>query len=264
MMAVLCLLAAPVLMWLGQTVLLRRHGLPVRWRLDAKGAPRDVRVGGRIVTQVTLLAIIVVYPLLVGSSPVAYYRSLLPMSQVTVQLAHGAAAAVLCLCALLGAWLATGMLCVEVHQARRRWVRRLILLLPTALLGALVEELLFRGVVMADLLRWLPEVPYVAVALAALIFAVAHYVRSVKRYWTFPGHVMLGGLLCVAYMRTDSLWLPVGLHAGGILMIMGIRPFVRYRGPAWLTGASIFPFAGVVGIAGLVVLTAFVLTHYGG
>jgi hypothetical protein len=46
-------------------------------------------------------------------------------------------------------------------------------------------------------------------------------------------------------------------------MIMGIRPFVRYRGPAWLTGASIFPFAGVIGMAGLILLTAFVSTYYG-
>ncbi len=99
--------------------------------------------------------------------------------------------------------------------------------------------------------------------LGALIFAGAHYVRAVKRRWTFPGHVLLGVLLCVAFLRTGSLWLPMGLHAGGIFMIMGIRPFVRYRGPAWLTGASIFPFAGVIGMAGLLLLTAFVSTYYG-
>ncbi len=79
MTAVLCLLAAPVLMWLGQTILLLRHGLPVRWRLDASDAPRDVRTGGRVVTQVALLAVIVAYPLLIGRMPVEYHRSLLPV-----------------------------------------------------------------------------------------------------------------------------------------------------------------------------------------
>ena len=75
---------------------------------------------------------------------------------------------------------------------------------------------------------------------------------------------MLGLLLAIAFLRTGTLWLPVGLHAGGILMIMGTRPFMRFRGPAWLTGASIFPFAGVVGIVGLGILTSFVAVYYGG
>lgn len=116
---------------------------------------------------------------------------------------------------------------------------------------------------MSDLLlaSWMPQT--LAVGLSVIVFAGAHYVRSVKRRWTIFGHLMLGLLLCLAYLETETLWLPLGLHAGGIAMIMGTRPFVRYRGPAWITGASIFPFAGVAGIAGLGVLTAFVASAYG-
>ncbi|MBN2563860.1 MAG: CPBP family intramembrane metalloprotease [Phycisphaerae bacterium] len=263
MTALLLLALVPAVMWVGQTAVLRRSGLPVRWRIDARHAPRHVRTVGRITTQLSLLAIIVAYPLILGGSPVAYYGALLPVSGSAWHVAQGAAASVLFLCVLFGVWLATGRLQIDVYQSRRRWRRRLLLLLPTALLGALTEELLFRGVVMADLLRSLPDATYLAVTLAALTFAVAHYVRSPKRYWTFPGHVMLGLLLCVAFLQTGSLWLAVGLHVGGILMIMGTRPFFWYRGPAWVTGASIFPFAGVVGIVGLGILTAFVATHYG-
>lgn len=264
MTALLLLAAVPLVMWCVQSILLRQAGLSIRWRLDSGDAPTFVRTGGRIATQVSLLATIVTYPLLRGQSPAAYYAGLLPPTRSFLLFLHGASASILFLCALFAAWLATDQLVIDIHHARKKWIRRLVLLLPTALLGAAVEELLFRGVLLADLLQspWIPK--GAAVVLGAITFAGAHYVRAVKRRWTFPGHVLLGILLCIAFVRTESLWLPMGLHAGGIFMIMGVRPFVRYRGPAWLTGASIFPFAGLAGTAGLVILTRFVATYYGG
>lgn len=263
MTALLLLAAVPIVMWAVQTVQLRAAGLPIRWRIDADGAPKSVRTGGRIVTQASLLGVILLYPLIRGEAILAYYPSLLPVGPILRQFAQGAAASVLFLCALFGAWLATGRLQIDIHHSRKKWIRRVVMLVPTALFGAFVEELLFRGVVLADLLRSPSMSTSMAIGLGALIFAGAHYVRAVKRRWTFPGHLMLGVLLGVAYVRTGALWLPVGLHAGGIFMIMGIRPFVRYRGPAWITGASIFPFAGVIGIAGLALLTGFVHRYYG-
>jgi len=264
MTAILLLVLAPCLMWIVQTAQLRYYGLPVRWRIDTGDAPRQVRSVGRIVTQASLLGVILCYPLLRGESMVSYYAALLPRSAAVLQCLQGAAASILFLCALYGAWIAGDCLRISVHQSRRRWMRRLILLLPTACFGAFVEELLFRGVVMADLLNtpWMPESE--AVLLSVIVFAGAHYVRSVKRHWTIFGHLMLGVLLCTAFLETRTLWLPIGLHAGGIAMIMGMRPFVRYRGPAWITGASTSPFAGVPGIVGLGLLTTFVASYYGG
>jgi membrane protease YdiL (CAAX protease family) len=263
MTALLLLLTAPLLMWIAQTITLRRHALPVRWRIDAHGAPRDVRTVGRAITQLSLFAVIVAYPLIRHRAPVEYYASLLPSSRSALQLIHGAAAAILFLSVLFLAWLATERLTVQPHQSRKRLIRRLLVLVPTSLFGATVEEFLFRGVVMADVLRSVPSRPFFAVAVSAIVFSVAHYVRAVKRHWTFPGHIALGLLLSLAFLQTGSLWLPIGLHAGGIFMIMGTRPFFEYRGPAWLTGASIFPFAGVIGMVGLGLLTAFIMTYYG-
>ena len=262
MTALLLLALAPVAMWIVQSALLLRCGSPIRWRLDADGAPSIVRTGGRIATQVILLGIILGYPVLKGRSPLEYYGSLLPWAGVR-GFAHGAAAASLFLCALFLAWIATDLLRVEVHHSRRKWIRRLVLLPATAIFGAFVEEFLFRGVVMADIMESAPfsGAPWFAIAISTLVFTVAHYVRAVKRRWTVGGHLALGVLLSVAFLRTRTLWLPAGLHAGGILLIMGIRPFVRYRGPAWLMGASIFPFAGVAGIIGLCMMTAYVWTR---
>lgn len=263
MIALLLLAGVPIVMWAVQTMQLRAGGLPVRWRIDTGDAPRNIRTTGRIVTQLSLLAVIVAFPLLRGRPVIGYYAGLLPTTETALQCLHGAAVSILFLCVLYLAWISTDRLRASVHQSRRRWVRRLVLLAPTACFGAVVEELLFRGVVMADLLDS-PHVPRgVAVGLSVLVFAGAHYVRSVKRRWTIFGHLMLGLLLCVAFLRTGTLWLAIGLHAGGIFMIMGTRPFFRNRGPAWLTGASIFPFSGAVGVVGLAILTAFVACYYG-
>lgn len=263
MIALLLLAAIPCVMWLIQTALLTLHGHPVRWRLDSRAAPTIVRTGGRIATQLSLLGVVMVYPLTRGRGALEYYASLLPRDRTALQFAQGFAVSTLFLCLLFAAWLATGRLQVDVHHSRKKWIRRLVLLIPTTVFGAVVEEVLFRGVVLADLLE-AERLPHgAAIAIGAMVFAVAHYVRTVKRRWTFPGHVVLGVLLCVAFAETGALWLPMGLHAGGIFMIMGFRPFVRYRGPAWVTGASIFPFAGVIGLIGLAVLTGFVVRQYG-
>jgi membrane protease YdiL (CAAX protease family) len=262
MTALLLLLSVPAIMWISQTVLLWRQGAPIRGAIDHGDMPAAVRTVARLVTQLALLGVILVYPLLRHESIIKYYGDLVPVN-LAPQAICGLAASTLLLSLLYLAWVLTDQLQIDVHQSRRKWTRRLVLLVPTAAFGAFVEELLFRGVLLGDLLRDMPHSPWPAIGIGTAVFAVAHYVRRTKRRWTFPGHLMLGLLLCVAFVRTGSLWLPVGLHAGGILLIMGTRPFVRYRGPAWLTGASTFPFAGVVGLLGLTVLTAFVIGRYG-
>jgi membrane protease YdiL (CAAX protease family) len=138
----------------------------------------------------------------------------------------------------------------------------MLLLLPIALPGAVVEEMLFRGVVLADLLHGWPGSGSGAVIAGTLIFAGAHYVRRVKRRWTFAGHAMLGLLLCVAFEQTGNLWLATGLHAGGNFMILGTRPLISNHGPGWISGASIFPYAGTVGVVALGLLTVLVTTHF--
>jgi membrane protease YdiL (CAAX protease family) len=262
MRALALLAAVPLLLWLGQTVLLRRAGLPIRWRLSAADLPRPLKRINRVVTYLALVAALVAYPLLRGTTPLTYYAAFFPLESRPRELLHGGAAAILYLVLLYLAWVLTDNVRLELRHGAARLTRRLAGVPPTALLVALVEELLFRGVLLADLLESLS--PRVAVPVAVLVFAGAHYVRSVKRYWTFPGHLALGTLLCLALLWTRALWLPLGLHAGGVVVLMGVRPFARYLGPAWLIGASIFPYAGVVGLAGLLAITLNMWLCYSG
>jgi membrane protease YdiL (CAAX protease family) len=175
---------------------------------------------------------------------------------------YGAAAGILYLALVYLAWLATDNVRFAVRHTSRQLAMRLLGAPFTALFIALAEELLFRGVLLAGLLETLR--PPVAVPIGVAAFASAHYIRRVKRYWTFPGHLALGTLLCLAFLWTRALWLPLGLHAGGVLVLMGVRPLVRYRGPAWLVGASIFPYAGAVGIVALLLLTSNIWLTFGG
>jgi membrane protease YdiL (CAAX protease family) len=262
MRAILLLLSVPLVMWLSQTVLLLKAGLPIRARINPVDLPRHLKRYNRLATYLAFLGVLTAYPLLRGQKPWEYYPSFFPLGVRPWELAQGAASATLYLALLYLAWLATGNVQFRVRHSPGRLIQRIAGVPLTAFMVALLEELLFRTVLLADLLDSFH--PAIAIATGAVFFAGAHYVRSVKRYWTIGGHLVLGMLLCLAFYYTRALWLPIGIHAAGIILLLGTRPFIRYRGPAWLVGASVFPYAGVVGVAALLLLTLNVCMIYGG
>jgi len=262
MRALPLLLATVAALWCGQNLLLRHAGLPMRWRIGPGDLPARHRHANRFLTNCILAGTLLLYPILVNTSPLDYYLKLFPGGRQPGELIWGLAAATLYLLALFLAWTLSDNVRFRARRRPLQIARRLAGVPLTAGLAALLEELLFRGVLLADLQTTLSTPP--AVILAAFIFAAAHYLRPVKRYWTFPGHVGLGMLLCLAFVWSGSLWLPVGLHAGGVLVLMGIRPLIRYTGPAWLVGASIFPYAGGAGLIGLALLTLNIWRRYCG
>jgi membrane protease YdiL (CAAX protease family) len=253
MLALFLLALIPLIMWLGQSALLLRAGLPLRLRISAADLPRPLKRINRAVTYVAFAAVLLGYPWLRGRTPLAYYSDFFPLGYRAFEMLYGAAAAILYLALLYLAWNLTDNVRFRVRHSPGRLIQRLAGVPPTALLVAVLEELLFRAILLAGLIESFPA--RIALPLGVLAFAGAHYVRSVKRHWTFPGHLALGTLFCAAFFWSDALWLSVGLHAGGVLVLMAVRPFVRYTGPAWLVGASIFPYAGAVGILALLLLT---------
>lgn len=253
MLAIGLLLLVPILMWAGQSLMLLAAGQPIRWRISSSGLSKRLKSVNRIITNSSLAAVLVAFPLLKGESVIAYYSALFPLGRASLQALHGFAAVAIYLASLYLGWMITDNIRFGIRHRPGDLVSRLAVIPFSAILGSTIEELMFRAVVLASLLDSF-SVP-VAVVIGSIIFAGAHYVRRVKRYWTFPGHVALGVLLCVCFACTRNLWLPLGVHAGGIFMIMGARPLMRYVGPTWLVGASIFPYAGIPGIMGLSILT---------
>lgn len=123
--------------------------------------------------------------------------------------------------------------------------------------AAASEEALFRGYPLQTLTR--AQLIWLGIAITSLCFALVHQGNPnqdaswVVRVMAFINTALAGVWLAVAYLRTRSLWLPLGLHwAWNWMMsaVLGIpvsgiteitpNPLLRATdlGPAWLTGGA--------------------------
>ena len=108
------------------------------------------------------------------------------------------------------------MMCVgalqpEFSMGPRNW-------LPTAIsifaigIGTLAAEVAFRGFLYAKLTAAFGTVA--GTIAAALIFALASILHPNSNWLTVAGAFFAGLLLCVAWQRTNAIWLGWGLHFG--------------------------------------------------
>jgi membrane protease YdiL (CAAX protease family) len=118
--------------------------------------------------------------------------------------------------------------------------------------AAAAEEMLFRGYPLQTLTR--ANLAWLGIILTSVPFAAVHLRNpNVVPGFTFVNTALAGLWLAVAYLRTRSLWLPLGLHwswnwAQASLLglpVSGIdrlapAPLLRAinSGPDWLTGGS--------------------------
>jgi membrane protease YdiL (CAAX protease family) len=117
------------------------------------------------------------------------------------------------------------------------------------LLGALAEELMFRGYPFQHLEQGIGAIG--AIAVFSVMFGVVHLANPGASLWGLINTILIGVLLSIAYLRTRALWLPWGIHFGwnfalGFLFglpVSGIRLFnvvvrTTASGPQWVTGGS--------------------------
>ena len=115
-------------------------------------------------------------------------------------------------------------------------------LLATSTVVPIIEETLFRGLILGILLRTGRQ--YLAVLITSAFFSVVHFLKAPERTSTvvswasgfnsiahsfsqfsdpllvaaaFTTLFLIGWILADMRLRTQSLWLPIGLHAGWIL-----------------------------------------------
>ncbi|MFN2452990.1 MAG: lysostaphin resistance A-like protein [Pyrinomonadaceae bacterium] len=139
-------------------------------------------------------------------------------------------------------------------------------------LSAAAEESLFRGYPLQTVLRswpvWLALVP------SSVLFAKVHLDNpNAVPGFTLINTLLAGIWLAVAYIRTRSLWFPLGLHwswnwiMGAVLglPVSGINqitpvPLLRAvdRGPAWLTGGAYGIEGGAACTLALLLSTLFI------
>lgn len=146
-----------------------------------------------------------------------------------------------------------------------------------------LEEIFFRGIIFRGLLEdWKPLPAFLA---ANLFYSALHFVKPGERYFlteldpwagfrhlfsTFapffepaeiaPGLIglfLIGIVLSYALVRTGTLYLAIGLHAGWVIAIKTVRVFGDYRAEdlGWLFGSSDPKIvSGVVAWAGIILV----------
>lgn len=145
------------------------------------------------------------------------------------------------------------------------------------ILAAAAEETIFRGYPLQTVTR--ARLFMVGAILTSLAFAYAHLgnpnldVPNVYPWLAFANTTLAGFWLAIAWWRTRSLWLPLGIHwswnwaMGSVLglPVSGITslaptPLLRAtdNGPAWLTGGAYGIEGGAACTIALVVSMIFV------
>jgi hypothetical protein len=247
-------------LWLVQTLLLLATG--EQWRcapLRHRSENPIVRWGMKAALQLVLVGLLFGYPLAIGVGPLEYHRARLhPMNWWLFGVIL--VSAVLAMCPMFLLNILVGWVKVAPHYNTAKTLKKVMrcIIFPVPL--AFTEEALFRGVLLDALLQVLPgrEGMIAALVIGAAIFASVHFFRPQKRV-LLPalGLFGLGVILGAAYIIGGySYWLPVAIHAGGVIFIQLSRPFVEYRGPSWLVGYSSYPICGALGVSSMALYVA--------
>lgn len=130
------------------------------------------------------------------------------------------------------------------------------------------EELMLRGYVLQNLAEGLNTAW--AVVISSAIFGLLH-LGNPYASWVSTANIAVAGLfLAAGYLVARSLWLPIGLHFGwnffqGTVLgfpVSGTDGFHLIRqtvaGPAWVTGGSFGPEAGLAGLAAIAMGTMLI------
>lgn len=178
----------------------------------------------------------------VGGRPGLALRGPGKLAELMVGLGIGVALIVLSvgLIALLGGYRVTGLALSPQ------------LLAPLAIgIGAgVVEEIIFRGILLRLLDAWLGS--WAALALTSLLFGLVHLTNDGARLLTALGLVIEAGvLLGAAYLLTRRLWLAFGIHIAWNTVQAGAFSsavsgtgqqsgllIAETHGPTWLTGGT--------------------------
>lgn len=148
-------------------------------------------------------------------------------------------------------------------------IAKIIFVLWILITSAAAEEVAFRGYPFQMLVRATGK--WSAVLLMSALFGAIHWSNPDASAWSTLNTALVGVLLALAYLRTNTLWLPIGVHFGwnmslGLLYglpVSGVTIFsVLTKGTAagsrWLTGGDYgveASFAGAVVIClGIVLL----------
>lgn len=148
--------------------------------------------------------------------------------------------------------------------------RSLVGVTPLLFVAALAEEAIFRGYTLQTFAR--ARLAWVGVLVTLMFFGYVHISNpNAMPGMTFTNTALAGLWLAVGYLRTRSLWFPLGLHlswnwALGWFFGLPVSGFTLVShpllkgtdlGPVWLTGGSYGIEGGVAATVALALFTLF-------
>lgn len=171
---------------------------------------------------------------------------------------------------VLGGWAQFGG--IRPEAASPNWVAGFLVNgLLLFMIVAFVEEILFRGYILQNLMEVWPKP--LAVAVPALLFGVVHLMNAAPDSTLLAiGNISFAGIfLAYGYLMSGSLWLPIGIHLTWNLFMENVFGFTMYGskpngvflidplGPIWLTGGRFGPEGSVLAtlamVLGIVLIT---------
>lgn len=213
--------SALCVLWAVQSVALKLVGEPLAWPLRFTTRNPWVRWTSRVMIHISCLTIMVGTPLALGVRPLDALHQAFPTPIPWSDIAVAFSLMFFTSSALYALWIKLGWVRIEPQHTektrRNKLVRRFLGPLPLATL----EEAVFRGVLLEQILRSLPQsraYTAFAIILSSAVFSSAHFVKRgypAKPVWQPAyGLFIVSCLFGLAYVIGGrSLWLPIALHA---------------------------------------------------
>ncbi len=253
---ILALAASGVLLlWLVQSIALVLAGEPLAWPLRFETRKPLVKYISRLMVHMIWIIILVGTPLALGSAPMEWLYQEFPIPVPWREITIAISIVLFPIWIMYALWIAIGWVSIEFRHdkitRRLKLLRRFIGPWPLAIL----EEAVFRGVLLEQLLRSLPQsqaYTAIAIVVSSLVFSSLHFVKQAhldRRFWQRAyGLFIISCLFGLAYVVGGrSLWLPIAMHGTAVFAIEVMRVYVVFHGPPWLLGYAEFPQAGLFG-----------------
>ena len=136
--------------------------------------------------------------------------------------------------------------------------------------AAINEEAVFRGYPFQRLVEAIT--PAGAIAVSSVLFGIAHLANPHRTWVSTLNTSLIGVPLAIAYLRTRSLWMPIGIHfawnyllgfflglpVSGVSVPASVLT-ARVGGPVALTGGQYGPEGGLLTTAAILAVAAYVL-----
>jgi uncharacterized protein len=141
----------------------------------------------------------------------------------------------------------------DAFLSTKAWGGLAVNVLMIAILAAVGEELIFRGILVRLFREWTGNI-HLAVIIPALLFSALHL-----QFYGFFGRLVLGIVLGYLFVWSGSLWVPIAVHFLNNAMAVTVS-FLSNRGLISTNLESFGTSKNSIVIAGSFLLTIFTMT----